>query len=218
MIWKKRLQRALRSAPLLAKRVAARVRKLLVALAQSPANAWRELRQAWAQTHQLPHLHTNGCGDMTLMSATDWHRLRGYPEWPIFSWHLDSVLLHQAVANGIREVCLQPDVPVYHLDHARGSGFTPEGETLLFRRLDAAGVPCLSWADFCSIAIGLHRQARRSSRRGGRQTLVWNTPSWGMADLDLPTVAVVRARWECDPAQVSRPSANEPWPARERPA
>ncbi len=34
-------------------------------------------------------LHTNACGDFTLLARDDWFRLRGYPEWPIFSWHID---------------------------------------------------------------------------------------------------------------------------------
>ncbi len=37
-------------------------------------------------------LHTNGCGDFTLLSRDDWFRLRGYAEWPIFSWHLNLLL------------------------------------------------------------------------------------------------------------------------------
>ena len=37
----------------------------------------------------IPILHTNGCGDFTMMSRADWFALRGYPEWQVFSWNID---------------------------------------------------------------------------------------------------------------------------------
>ena len=36
-------------------------------------------------------LHTNACGDFTLLHRDVWFALRGYPEWPMYSMHLDSV-------------------------------------------------------------------------------------------------------------------------------
>lgn len=161
-----------------------------MAVLLAPVYAWRELRQAWIDTHSLPHLHTNGCGDMTLLSAADWSRLRGYPEWPIFSWHLDSVLVHQAAASGTQTVELPAAAPVYHLEHAKGSGFTPDGEALLFGRLRHMKVPFLSSEDFSRIALDLYR----SARKGG--DLAWDQPGWGMEAVDLPETAPTRARWE----------------------
>src|SRR5487761_324836 len=49
----------------------------------------------------IPTLHTNGCGDFTMMSRADWFALRGYPEWQVFSWNIDSVIVYQAHYNGI---------------------------------------------------------------------------------------------------------------------
>ena len=51
---------------------------------------------------QLPmNLHTNACGDFTLLSAADWANLRGYSELEVFSMHLDSLLCHAAPASSV---------------------------------------------------------------------------------------------------------------------
>ena len=89
-------------------------------------------------------LHTNGCGDFTLLARDDWFRLRGYPDWPIFSWHLDSVLMFAAHAQGLREVALGPAYRSYHIDHSVGSGWSLAGHNQLFARLDAKAIPYLS--------------------------------------------------------------------------
>jgi hypothetical protein len=65
-------------------------------------------------------LHTNACGDFTLLAREDWFRLRGYPEWPIFSWHLDSAILYAANAQDIRHTTLGPKYRIYHIDHSFG--------------------------------------------------------------------------------------------------
>ena len=44
----------------------------------------------------LPKLHVNVCGYFTLLAKKDWESLRGYPEWVVHSWHLDTIFLHQA--------------------------------------------------------------------------------------------------------------------------
>ncbi len=167
-------------------RVARRARKSLWTLLASPVGAVyafrrlrRKLRQAWLDTHALPHLHTNGCGDFTLLSRADWGQLRGYPEWPIFSWHLDSVFLHYACASGIAMVNLPPTSPVWHLEHTKGSGFVPGFEAALFSRLDAADVPYLSSEEFAQRSVEFYRRARP-----GPLDLI-NPETWGLADIDL---------------------------------
>lgn len=61
-------------------------------------------------------LHTDACGDFTMMSKGDWHTIRGYPEWHIWSIHLDSFLLAQAAyAHGFWEKLLPG--PLYHVEH-----------------------------------------------------------------------------------------------------
>jgi hypothetical protein len=84
-------------------------------LAQAAAHAnYQLLRPILAQ----PKLHTNGCGDFTLLSREAWHTLRGYPELPIWSMHLDSLFCYTADAAGYREEVLPGPARMYHLEHA----------------------------------------------------------------------------------------------------
>jgi len=73
-------------------------------------------------------LHTNGCGDFTLLSRDDWFALRGYPEFPIWPMHLDSLLCYAAHHAGIKEVVLREPMRIFHIEHRSGAGWTPEGE------------------------------------------------------------------------------------------
>src|SRR5579862_6987865 len=120
--------------------------------------------------------HTNACGDFTLLSAEDWEKLKGYPEWHYFSWHLDSILLFQAKNHGIQEVDLPRQFPIFHIDHEIGSGFTPEGQTQLFERLRINGIPYLSNADLSKITKEL-----KTRDRG----VVYNQENWGLSHLAL---------------------------------
>src|SRR5205823_5846648 len=87
-------------------------------------------------------LHTNACGDFTLMSREDWLRLRGYPELPIFSLHIDSLLLYMAHWTGIAEVVLP--YRVYHVEHDGGFRPAAESRRALDERLERSGVPRLT--------------------------------------------------------------------------
>jgi hypothetical protein len=138
-------------------------------LSELPELVWNRL--------VLPNLHTSGCGDFTLTSGGVWESIRGYPEWPIFSWHLDGIPLFQAYAGGVRMVDLEDPMVAIHLEHSEGSGWTPEGATTLWRRLESAGVPYLSTREY-------HRRARSIvlSRRGFQPV---NGPDWGLAALEL---------------------------------
>lgn len=51
-------------------------------------------------------LHTNGCGDFTLIAGEHWFDLRGYPELDIFSMNIDSVFCFAAHYGGAREEVL----------------------------------------------------------------------------------------------------------------
>jgi hypothetical protein len=124
----------------------------------------------------LPKLHTSGCGDFTLASRDTWFAMRGYPEWPIFSWHLDGVVLYQAYAGGVEMINLKPPMVGYHLEHGEGSGWTPESRRL-WDRLDAAGVPYLSTREYRSLARKLVRGTR------GFQPI--NGSDWGLASMEL---------------------------------
>jgi len=64
-----------------------------------------------------PKLHTNACGDFTLMTKEKWHNLRGYPEYEIFSFNIDSIILQMAYEDGLREKILKGSLRMYHMEH-----------------------------------------------------------------------------------------------------
>ena len=119
-------------------------------------------------------LHTNGCGDFTLMAREHWFDLRGYPEFDMFSMNLDSVLCFAAHYGGAREEVLGEPMRIYHIEHA--SGWTPEGQARLFERLAEKGV---AWLDNQEV-MGWAAQMQRWNT-----TMIFNRENWGLADLEL---------------------------------
>jgi hypothetical protein len=126
----------------------------------------------------LPWAFTNACGDFTLLSRADWFRLRGYLEQDVFSWHLDSLFVLQALGAGCRQTVLGRGAPIYHIEH--GKGYTPEGAAELFSRLSAQGVPFLA-----DTALQRMEADIEAKRRTGSEIL-FNEESWGMALQSLP--------------------------------
>jgi hypothetical protein len=139
-------------------------------------------RAVWDATHggSLPDLFTWGCGDFTLTTKAVWEGMHGYPEWTMYSFHLDSLALVMAYAAGVDMVVFSPPRVAYHLEHGAGSGWTPEGARRLFGRLDAAGVPYLSGTDYDRVAREILSQGR------GFHPLTGS--GWGLASADLPVV------------------------------
>jgi len=123
--------------------------------------------------------HSNGCGDFTLLSRKGWEVLRGYPEWPIFSWHIDSLFLYQAIVSDFKEKNFGPTKPIYHIEHGKGSGYTPEGFQLLLKRLDKKNIPYLDMR-----AFNQHIRAMKKAKAKSR-TLIYNHEDWGMVDQKL---------------------------------
>jgi hypothetical protein len=66
--------------------------------------------------HAENDMHTNGCGDFTMMTDISWQKLMGYPEVP---WvrHVDAMILLLAKRFGYGLITLGE--PVYHQDHPR---------------------------------------------------------------------------------------------------
>jgi hypothetical protein len=122
-------------------------------------------------------LHTWACGDFTLLARDDWFRLRGYPEWAMYSWHIDSAFMYAANAHGIGEVALGTGYRIYHIDHSAGSGWSPDGGAQLFARLSERGIRCLSDQDL------QHWQVQVAEHPA---SAIINGSQWGLADRDLP--------------------------------
>ncbi|GAB1409756.1 hypothetical protein MASR1M90_09100 [Desulfovibrionales bacterium] len=71
-------------------------------------------------TQDQTKLHTNACGDFTLMSAHNWHRLQAYPEIQKWSIYIDGLAVHMATAVGLKQVILQDPMRIYHIEHELG--------------------------------------------------------------------------------------------------
>lgn len=131
----------------------------------------RQRLTAIARVATLPKMHTNACGDFTLLAREAWHELRGYPEWPIHSLHIDTVFLYQAYAAGIRDVPIGGSNAIYHMEHSMASGWTPEGARAHLDRIDKLGVHTLDADEMSSLAWSLFRARGRVVR--------YNDENWG---------------------------------------
>jgi hypothetical protein len=123
-----------------------------------------------------PRLHTNGCGDFTLMAREHWFDLRAYPEFDLFSMNLDSVLCFSAHHGGARELVLADPMRIYHIEHGSGSGWTPEGEGKLFERISSQGLSILSNEQVLRWAAEMRRL---------QSPMIFNRENWGMAREEL---------------------------------
>ena len=125
-------------------------------------------------------LHTNACGDFTLMAREHWFDLRAYPEFDMYSFNIDSVLCYAAHHGGVREEVLEDPLRIYHIEHDSGSGWTPEGQALLFRRLQATGIP---WLEYRELVMWADQMRRLNS------AIVFNRETWGLKESELPEMA-----------------------------
>jgi hypothetical protein len=126
-----------------------------------------------------PQLHTNGCGDFTLLSRESWWALRGYPELEVFSFNLDALFLHMAHQLGIREKILDGKMRLYHIEHLHG--WTPEAERQMYHRLKRQEIPILSYAEFESMATKMNKM---------RRPLILNGENWGLRSEKLRELVV----------------------------
>src|SRR5262245_27273904 len=125
-----------------------------------------------------PRVHTNGCGDFTLIARQHWLRLRGYPELPLWSMHIDSFLCFMAVAAGLREEILPPPSLMFHMEHERSwVVMTPEDRLRTFA--------LRPWID-----IGLLGDLWEDAYTE-RRPVLFNDERWGLADWDLTEVLLL---------------------------
>jgi hypothetical protein len=142
--------------------------------------------------HRFMILHTNACGDFTLLSRDGWFHLRGYPEWEMYSFHIDSILCYMAHYHRAREVVLKGKKRLYHIDHH--SGWSPEGSDALAIRMRSMGVPILDYEQLCSYVRGMHEKTSPS---------IFNDANWGLALEDLTEIDPVTGQRRI--AEVARP-------------
>ena len=133
-------------------------------------------------------LHSNACGDFTLMAREHWLALRGNAEFETFSLHLDGLMCAVAHHSGVREVVLPEPMRIYHIEHAPGSGWAPGmGARLLDERLKTAGISKLVYSEYL-------KHLRRI--RWHRGPTVFNDENWGLGQQSLKEYAVIKADWD----------------------
>jgi hypothetical protein len=126
--------------------------------------------------HRPDELHQNACGDFQLMAREHWFALKGYPELEMFSMSLDGLLEVMAHAAGIREHVFEMPLCIYHLEHEKGSGWTPEGEVQLRKRIAASGI---SWLDSNTVHIWA------TYMQWLRRQVIFNEAGWGLGEVAL---------------------------------
>jgi hypothetical protein len=116
--------------------------------------------------------HTNACGDFQLMAKQDWFNLRGYPELEMFSMNVDELLNQVAHYAGVREHVFADPMCAYHIEHAAGSGWTPEGAAALRTRIQESGI---DWLDHNVVTV------LASYMKFLRRPMILNDGEWGLA-------------------------------------
>jgi hypothetical protein len=110
--------------------------RLLAKIASLPSapQEWIEQTAHWG----LRELHTNACGDFTLLDASYWHLLRGHPrDETVLSFDIDSLVMHAAAGYGVKECRWPSSCKVFKPIHGRlnNSRIVPVWETWQ-RKLD----------------------------------------------------------------------------------
>jgi hypothetical protein len=137
---------------------------------QSPSPAAHQMRRA-------AYLHTNACGDFTLLSRDDWFAMRAYAEFPIWPTHLDSLFCYAAYHAGIREVILNEPMRIFHIEHFAGAGWTPEGDDELNARIARKGVTLIPYNHFVE---WVDRMRRLDA------PMIFTKSDWGLEGAELP--------------------------------
>jgi len=116
-------------------------------------------------------LYTNACGDFQLLSKNKWHELHGYPEFDIYSLHIDSIFEYMAFHSGISEQIIGD---IYHMEH--DSGYKPEDKINIEDRMKKNGIYCLNYTQYLIFLI--HMVQKKIST-------VFNTNKWGLSEFVL---------------------------------
>jgi len=120
--------------------------------------------------HHYPHLHTNACGDFTLLSAKYWQEVRGYPEFPLRAMKLDGLLCYAAYYAGAKEFVLKHPARIYHIDHpARGDGAAVAITERVSGQVKKLQIPVEQY------------RAWVSEMMSKREPILFNTSDWGLA-------------------------------------
>lgn len=124
-------------------------------------------------------LHTNACGDFTMLAKESWFELKGYPEFAMYSFHLDSIFCFMAYHHGLRETVLVDPMRIYHIDH--GAGWSPESDKKLKDNLKSKGIPRLSNEHLNAFAIKMQQD---------KKAIIFNNDDWGFGKEELKETVI----------------------------
>jgi hypothetical protein len=189
---------------------------LLNALASLPSkpHEWIDQLPAWG----LRELHTNACGDFTLLAAAYWRLLRGHTlDTTVLSLDIDSLVMHAAAALGVRE-CRWPDTcriykPLHdNLNNARITQVWAPWQRRLDRLLADKVSPEAAhrarvWFDYprrkirnidSVIGPSIERNFVKPASDWARGALptVTQPKNWGLGDYPLEQRVLCRADWD----------------------
>ena len=152
------------------------LRELLANAREDLSFSWRDLQILFADERARMRLHTNACGDFTMLAREGWEATGAYPELQVFSMHIDSLFMYHAHYGGITEEFLP--YRVYHIEHSHG--FKPDVASVkeLASRLDEVAIPQISNAEFLSWVIEMRKTAKprfENPRPGGSPSSSFRT-------------------------------------------
>ncbi len=189
---------------------------LLARLASLPStpHTWIQQSRHW----QLRELHTNACGDFTLMASAYWNYMRGHVrDETVLSLDIDSLVMHAAAALGVHE-CRWPDsCRVYKPTHDRIHSerlqqlWQPWQRSLDKFLSDKVSEEAAHWArttfDYPrrkvrgisavvgpSIEKNFVKPASRWAR--GEKPSPTQPENWGLANVELEARTLCRAEWD----------------------
>jgi len=139
----------------------------------------RNASRASTFIERFGRLHTNACGDFTMMARDQWHRLEGYWEFSGFPAYVDGVLCHAASFSGLREYMLPETAPVFHIEHGTGTGYKAYETGTKWADLDSNNIPRIDRESYTSILETL--------KSGGRIVTHSEEP-WGLGDHRLEEI------------------------------
>jgi len=137
-----------------------------------------ETRPRAAHRHPVL-LHTYACGDFTLMAREHWLDLRGYPEFDMYSLHIDSLFCYAAHYGGAPEEMLHDPMRIYHIEHGLGSGWTPEGAAVVTSRLRTRNIPNIHYSE---LMVWVDTMRRLHS------PMIFNREHWGLVNHQLQEI------------------------------
>lgn len=127
-------------------------------------------------------IHTNACGDFTLMSRDNWLRVGGYPELPFHGYKLDSLLCYSAVAAGVQPVNLKKSQCIYHIEHQLS--WTPDQVERLRAHLADKEIPIMNDTEYQNLIDKMLKT---------NQPVKFNDDTWGLVNETLGEVTFCRA-------------------------